>query len=482
MSLPTPNTRKEQYLNAIATGNTVDMPAKPITREEAYLDAIAKNGGGSGGAENYAQLSGKPQINNVELESGNNSLSALGIQGKLTFDNAPTDGSNNPVKSGGIYASEKDIYAVMGEMGAKNLNSYPYNETTHTDNGVDWTDNKDGTVTANNAATGNSTFLCHARQSASANRLIVPNGSYILTGCPTGGSDSTYRISANITKNGSVVGLGTDYGNGVIITVNGDDNYQDKAIIQIGCDVRNGYTANNLTFKPMLRLASDTDDTYQQYAKTNKQLTDEIANKVDKVAGKGLSTNDYSDTEKGKVADNTSAIEATQDMISDAYDSIHTYAVGDYCIYENALYKCNTASTTGTWDSSKWDAVTVAEELGDLTDKVDRGSVSVTGDGVKTWYQLLYELTQGYDYSKITNNSVIVVKYNGDDNGYVFHLSIRDAIVSYVGIGLTSKAGGGVTITLDRIILNNLTFLSVVADDTLTNKTNEIGGSLTLYY
>lgn len=37
-------------------------------------------------------------------------------------------------------------------------------------------------------------------------------------------------------------------------------------------------------------------------------LTDEVSNKVDKVAGKGLSTNDYSDTEKSKVADNASAI------------------------------------------------------------------------------------------------------------------------------------------------------------------------------
>lgn len=71
---------------------------------------------------------------------------------------------------------------------------------------------------------------------------------------------------------------------------------------------------------------------------------------------------------KGKVADNTSAIEATQDIITDAYDSTHTYNVGDYCIYENALYKCNSASITGSWDSSKWDAVTVAKELGELTD------------------------------------------------------------------------------------------------------------------
>lgn len=41
-----------------------------------------------------------------------------------------------------------------------------------------------------------------------------------------------------------------------------------------------------------------------------------LGNKVDKVEGKGLSTNDYSDTEKGKVADNAEAIEAAWDGIN----------------------------------------------------------------------------------------------------------------------------------------------------------------------
>jgi hypothetical protein len=74
---------------------------------------------------------------------------------------------------------------------------------------------------------------------------------------------------------------------------------------------------------------------------------------------------------------NTAATEATQDMISDAYNSSGTYNVGDYCIYENALYKCKTASTTGTWDFSKWDAVTVAEELEELTESVESTSIDI---------------------------------------------------------------------------------------------------------
>ena len=51
MSYPEePMTRQEQYLDAIARGETDGMPAVPNTRMEMYLDAIARNGGGGGGA------------------------------------------------------------------------------------------------------------------------------------------------------------------------------------------------------------------------------------------------------------------------------------------------------------------------------------------------------------------------------------------------------------------------------------------------
>ena len=41
-----------------------------------------------------------------------------------------------------------------------------------------------------------------------------------------------------------------------------------------------------------------------------------------------------------------------------AYDPTATYDVGEFCINDNALYKCNTAiSTPEAWDASHWDAV-----------------------------------------------------------------------------------------------------------------------------
>ena len=51
-------------------------------------------------------------------------------------------------------------------------------------------------------------------------------------------------------------------------------------------------------------------------------------------------------------------------VISDAYDDYTAYAVGDYCIHENTLYKCNTDITPyEVWDPTHWDVCTVGEEI-----------------------------------------------------------------------------------------------------------------------
>lgn len=50
------------------------------------------------------------------------------------------------------------------------------------------------------------------------------------------------------------------------------------------------------------------------------------------------------------------------EMITDEYDSTQTYIVGEYCIYNNILYKC-IAATTGNWDSSKWIKTQIMNEF-----------------------------------------------------------------------------------------------------------------------
>lgn len=63
-------------------------------------------------------------------------------------------------------------------------------------------------------------------------------------------------------------------------------------------------------------------------------------------------------------------------VITDAYDSTATYNTGDFCIYNDTFYKCNTDNTTGTWDAQYWDATSVADEINELnTNKADDSDI-----------------------------------------------------------------------------------------------------------
>ena len=52
------------------------------------------------------------------------------------------------------------------------------------------------------------------------------------------------------------------------------------------------------------------------------------------------------------------------DYITDAYDDTETYDIGDYCIYNNTLYRCIVAiAVAESFTSAHWVATTIAEEL-----------------------------------------------------------------------------------------------------------------------
>lgn len=180
----------------------------------------------------------------------------------------------------------KEDWASNGILGAKNLNSYPYYHTSRPNfNGVDWVDVGDGTWTAQGTATGNSSVYCHNRTHPSDRELFLPNGDYRISGCPSGGGDSTYSINIDITTNGGNNNLARDYGEGATFTISGDDFSNKGAYVRISLTVFKNYAiTGTLTFKPMVTLVEDTDTTWRPYAMTNKELTD-VVNNVPLTAG-----------------------------------------------------------------------------------------------------------------------------------------------------------------------------------------------------
>lgn len=150
-----------------------------------------------------------------------------------TFEPAQT-GSGDPYPAGG----------------GKNL--LENTVATRTVNGIVFTANKDGTVTVNGTATADA-WLEIKRFSADA-----PNFSgCVMSGCPAGGGLNTYFLRWS----NNAAATATDDGKSTCVI---PDAHTGSAIIAI-C-VKSGVTASNLIFKPMIRLASITDDTYAPYS------------------------------------------------------------------------------------------------------------------------------------------------------------------------------------------------------------------------
>lgn len=151
-------------------------------------------------------------------------------------------------------------YKDNGILGAKNL--LPNDIVTQTINGVTFTKNSDGSISCSGTASAAITLY------VSRNNTELESGNYILSGCPSGGGYGTsYAIGA--AANNAFVNLGRDEGNGINFTYNKSTQND----ISIYLWVKSGQDMNGKVFYPMIRLASDTDPTYQPYAKTNTELT-----------------------------------------------------------------------------------------------------------------------------------------------------------------------------------------------------------------
>lgn len=142
----------------------------------------------------------------------------------------------------------------------RNLIPYPYNETTVTKNGITFTVNNDGTINVNGTATdGDALFYL-----VSAYNLSLSEESY-FSGCPAGGSSSSYLLQAYTPASRYY----SDTGSGFLLPAN-----IDVAVVLV---VRNGYTANNLVFKPILNYGSSALP-YEPYTQSVLSLPEAVEN------------------------------------------------------------------------------------------------------------------------------------------------------------------------------------------------------------
>jgi hypothetical protein len=174
------------------------------------------------------------------------------------------------------------IYEVMGKNGAKNLTPFPYfNSSPHTTNGITFTVNSDGSVTASGTASSDAYFRC-TYASGDEHIALLADTDYIINGTGNASAAVILRDSTN-TKVASARATDATY------SCTSAGNYDIVLLVDNGTDL-----TTPLTIYPMVRYASDSDSTYQPYAKTNQELTAEnqtLTNKVGTVTSKTLAAN-----------------------------------------------------------------------------------------------------------------------------------------------------------------------------------------------
>ena len=189
----------------------------------------------------------------------------------LDVVDAVTDGDMRPVTSNAVADEVDDLDAEIADIvnyyGAKNMLYTPYySESGLNSNGVVYTVNDDGSVTANGTANGSSTFyLAHH---AKGSEIQFCNGCIFSE--LSDGSSTTYFLSVNQSESPwtSYCRINNE-GEKVISGIPNDDTLVDFII-----RVVNGTTVTNKTFYPMIRKPGISDNNYVPYAMTNKKLTD----------------------------------------------------------------------------------------------------------------------------------------------------------------------------------------------------------------
>ena len=189
----------------------------------------------------------------------------------------------------GDWTPYSNICPISGHTGAeieqtgKNLFDKANYENTVTRNGVTFTNNGDGSITANGTATGGAAAFALYNTLKIRNTLSILQGrACTLTGCPEGGSQASYYINAfRMTNLGT--GSAFDSGNGRDFILSIGEGNPNISIV-----VKEGTTVNNLVFRPQLVLGS-TAFPYEPY--TGNQISVNWEDEAGTVYGGTLTIN-----------------------------------------------------------------------------------------------------------------------------------------------------------------------------------------------
>jgi hypothetical protein len=304
-------------------------------------------------------------------------------------------------------------YADNDVLGAKNL--LPNNATSQTKNGITFTVNTDRSITVNGTAT----------RDTELNLTDIISNTFegmILNGSP---SYSSSNLSILVSYYQGTTWKGEQFSyNGANSTIIGSTQYPTYTHVKFAIYVKNGEVISNKTFYPMIRLATDSDDTYVPYAMTNKQLTDVIPRNVS--SSNKLVVENY-------LLEDTSE----SDPVTILTNNIGSFRRGTY----NVTVKTSRWSygiTLFMWLGTYWSAIVQSYGSDTLTEKV------VCNNGTVTRQKLITES----DFKSYGIKTIWTGSKTKGDTGLNFDASPYDLCFALVGgtwCRLITGVGGGST-------------------------------------
>ena len=158
------------------------------------------------------------------------------------------DKSTSGLNSSDVQGAIDDVVRTIGyTVTSKNYIRFPYDDfrVNVSADGKTYTVDSDGVITINGKSTTADGFVLN---NARTNPLKLKKGTYKLTGCANGASNTTYYMFVyTIDKNSEAVILAEDFGNGAEFTLQ-NDTLIGVQIVTKGV----GVVFNNAVFKPMI--------------------------------------------------------------------------------------------------------------------------------------------------------------------------------------------------------------------------------------
>ena len=231
--------RENQYMAGVNTKTADNVTINAITSGTEENPIVSGNGRSITFSNPYMTQEILDDIRNTEIVD-----SLTEVSGKLLT----VDAIEAPAKS--VEMNIKPYQNLNGYdhpwVGGAGKNLLPITISSRTTNGITLTVNANGSVTVNGTATALTNFIL-------TSSLALPDGTYVINGCPSGGGANSYRLDVN---DGSI---GQDTGGSATFNVSGG-----TGIRNVRLRIASGYTVNNLVFWPMIRIAG-LSNTFEPY-------------------------------------------------------------------------------------------------------------------------------------------------------------------------------------------------------------------------